>query len=196
MKTALRMSKSALCRLLAVALLLPFAALPLAAQEETSGPLPTSAAADFLGSWVIRITSPQGEFDADLIIRSVGDNVVASVALGPLGDHEVEDIVQTEDGIELRFEADFGGQSFAAALLHRWLPGGGIKRGEFTALNPRRADHRPGSFRINIATGRWLDFATGDKGGDVVSLAAYLSGTDQAEAARALSDMLGVRSHG
>jgi len=88
----------------------------LAAQEEASRPLPASAAADFLGSWVIRITSPQGEFDADLIIRSVGDKVVASVALGPLGDHEVEDIVQTEDGIELRFEADFAGQSFAVTM--------------------------------------------------------------------------------
>ena len=40
---------------------------------------------------------------------------------------------------------------------------------------------------------RWADFATGDKGGDVVSLAAYLSGTGQTEAARALADMLGVR---
>jgi len=43
-----------------------------------------------------------------------------------------------------------------------------------------------------MRTGRWSDFATGDKGGDVISLAAYLSGTGQVEAACALAEMLGV----
>ena len=42
--------------------------------------------------------------------------------------------------------------------------------------NPTRADRRPGSFSVNTRTGRWADFATGDRGGDVVSLAAYLHG--------------------
>ena len=79
------------------------------------------------------------------------------------------------------------------ALLHRWLPDGWLIGHEYTALNPRRTDRRPGSFRVNINTGKWADFATGDKGGDVVSLAAYLSGAGQGEAARALADMLGVR---
>ncbi len=79
------------------------------------------------------------------------------------------------------------------ALLRRWLPDGRLVGREYTARNPRRADRRPGSFRINVNSGRWSDFATGDAGGDVVSLAAYLSGTGQAEAARALADMLGVR---
>ena len=78
-------------------------------------------------------------------------------------------------------------------LLARWAPGGVARGAEYVALNPRRADNRPGSFSINMRTGRWADFATGDKGGDIVSLAAYLSGTGQADAARALADMLGVR---
>ena len=43
---------------------------------------------------------------------------------------------------------------------------------EYVARNPTRADRRPGSFKINLRTGRWADFATGDKGGDPVSLAA------------------------
>jgi hypothetical protein len=81
------------------------------------------------------------------------------------------------------------------ALLGRWLPDGRAVGSEWTARNPRRNDRRPGSFKVNMRTGRWADFATGDKGGDAVSLAAYLSGTGQAEAARALADMLGVR-HG
>ena len=57
-----------------------------------------------------------------------------------------------------------------------------------------RSDRRPGSFSVNTRTGRWADFATGDRGGDVVSLAAYLHGLRQAEAARKLADMLGLAS--
>ena len=79
------------------------------------------------------------------------------------------------------------------ALLRRWLPDGRFVGHEYEVRNPTRADRRPGSFRVNVSTGKWADFATGDKGGDVVSLAAYLSGAGQAEAARALADMLGVR---
>ena len=82
------------------------------------------------------------------------------------------------------------------ALLRRWLPDGRLVGREYTARNPSRADRRPGSFKVNVNTGRWADFATDDAGGDVVSLAAYLSGTGQAEAARALADMLEVRRYG
>ena len=78
------------------------------------------------------------------------------------------------------------------ALLARWLPDGRKEGHEWTARNPRRSDRRPGSFRVNLNTGRWADFATGDSGGDVISLAAYLAGIGQAEAARQLADMLGV----
>lgn len=80
------------------------------------------------------------------------------------------------------------------ALLARWLPDGRRAGSEWVARNPRRADRRPGSFSISLATGRWADFATGDRGGDPISLAAYLSGTSQAEAARALAEMLGIRN--
>ncbi len=66
------------------------------------------------------------------------------------------------------------------ALLSRWLPRGRIEGDEFVALNPRRADKRLGSFKINLRTGRWADFATGDGGGDPVSLAPYRAGCGQA----------------
>ena len=91
--------------------------------------------------------------------------------------------------------AAVNGAAIAAlpSLLARWLPGGVARSAEYVALNPRRTDRRPGSFSISLRTGKWADFATGDKGGDIVSLAAYLSGTGQAEAAYALADMLGVR---
>ncbi len=79
------------------------------------------------------------------------------------------------------------------ALAARWLPDGRREGREWIALNPRRNDRSQGSFRINLQTGRWADFATDDaRGGDPVSLAAYLSGTSQSEAARSLAAMLGV----
>ena len=77
-------------------------------------------------------------------------------------------------------------------LLARWLPDGRRAGNEWVARNPRRADNKAGSFSVNIITGRWADFATGDAGGDVISLAAYLTGARQAEAARALAVMLGL----
>ncbi len=80
------------------------------------------------------------------------------------------------------------------ALLRRWLPDGRQVGREYLARNPLRADRRSGSFKINVRTGRWADFATGDAGGDVISLCAYLAGIGQAEAARSLADMLRVRS--
>lgn len=81
------------------------------------------------------------------------------------------------------------------AILVRWLPDGRREGREWVARNPRRPDRRLGSFRINLDTGRWADFATGDKGGDVISLAAYLGHLNQAQAAIALADMLGVSAH-
>ncbi len=97
-------------------------------------------------------------------------------------------------GMRLDFQAiNRAGLASLPALLRRWLPDGRLAGREYEARNPRRADRRPGSFKVNVNTGKWADFATGDAGGDVVSLAAYLSGTGQAEAARALADMLGVR---
>ena len=78
------------------------------------------------------------------------------------------------------------------ALCARWLPDGYRAGAEWTARNPRRNDKRPGSFKVNLRTGKWADFATGDKGGDVISLAAYIGNVTQGEAARQLSEMLGV----
>ena len=81
------------------------------------------------------------------------------------------------------------------AILERFAPGGMRRGAEWVGLNPRRPDRQAGSFKVNLRTGKWADFATGDKGGDVVSLIAYLTGLGQAETARNLADMLGV-NHG
>lgn len=63
---------------------------------------------------------------------------------------------------------------------------------EYLPLNPKRHDDKPGSFTINRDTGTWADFATGDKGGDLVSLAAWVLGCKQSEAAKRLAQLLGV----
>ena len=82
------------------------------------------------------------------------------------------------------------------AVLARILPGGKRVGAEYIVLNPTRADFHPGSFKINLHSGRWADFATDDKGSDPVSLVAYLAGLSQGEAARQLARMLGVEAGG
>jgi hypothetical protein len=77
-------------------------------------------------------------------------------------------------------------------MLRRWLPGGRIEGREYVVRNPKRRDRQSGSFKINTESGRWADFATGDKGGDPISLAAYLFGLRQVEAAQRLAEMLGL----
>jgi hypothetical protein len=77
-------------------------------------------------------------------------------------------------------------------LLRRWLPNGRIEGNEYVARNPRRSDRHHGSFKVNLRTGKWADFACDARGGDPVSLSAYLSGLSQTEAARRLGTMLGM----
>lgn len=82
------------------------------------------------------------------------------------------------------------------AILNRLLPGSKTIGRDVVALNPTRGDKRPGSFKINRYNCKWADFATGDRGGDPVSLVAYLAGVSQGEAARLLANMLGLEIGG
>ncbi|MGE0310032.1 MAG: VapE domain-containing protein [Lautropia sp.] len=82
----------------------------------------------------------------------------------------------------------------ADVLVPRWLPDGRLEGREWSALNPMRGDTRRGSFKVNLATGQWSDFATGDCGGDLVALFAYLfTGGDQGQAARDLGEILSIK---
>ena len=83
----------------------------------------------------------------------------------------------------------------ADVLARRWLPDGRREGREWVAMNPTRADARKGSFKVNLATGQWSDFATGDAGGDLIALGAYLFDLDQAEAARKIAAALGIDPH-
>lgn len=61
-------------------------------------------------------------------------------------------------------------------LMHimEWLPAGKMEGEYYSAINPTRLDHKTGSFKIHIKTGKWGDFAEGVSGNDAVSLYAYL----------------------
>ena len=92
---------------------------------------------------------------------------------------------------------DFGRVNLAAlarasAVVRGLLPEGRMEGHEYVARNPLRPDRRLGSFKVNVSTGRWADFATGDGGGDLVSLAAFVSGLPQREAAIRLAESMGV----
>jgi hypothetical protein len=83
----------------------------------------------------------------------------------------------------------------AESILARWLPNGRREGAEWVALNPKRGDRHQGSFKVNLRSGRWGDFAAGAAGGDFISLAAYLFDIGQGEAAHRVAEMLGVDAH-
>lgn len=80
----------------------------------------------------------------------------------------------------------------ALILLLAWLPGGRLHGREYIVRNPLRHDRSTGSFCINTRTGRWADFATGDRGSDLIALLAYLRGISQSEAARIVAAAVGI----
>jgi hypothetical protein len=80
----------------------------------------------------------------------------------------------------------------AETIVPRWLPAGRREGGEWVALNPMRADAREGSFKVNLRSGKWGDFASDDRGGDLISLAAYLFRLKNGEAALQIAAMLEV----
>ncbi|MCI0993547.1 DUF927 domain-containing protein [Pseudomonas corrugata] len=79
-------------------------------------------------------------------------------------------------------------------VLSHWLPNGKRVDGgkEYTAPNPTRTDKRAGSLKVNLSKGTWADFATGDKGGDLIDLVCYLDGGTDIEACNKLADLLHV----
>jgi putative DNA primase/helicase len=92
---------------------------------------------------------------------------------------------------------DFKGIAAAAlacarSLLPDLVPGGRFEGDEYVALNPSRADKNLGSFKINVRTGMWQDFAIGVKGNDIIGWYAHAYGCDQGEAARRIAEKLGT----
>jgi putative DNA primase/helicase len=82
-------------------------------------------------------------------------------------------------------------------LLARLLPGGRARGAEFEVGSLRGEPGR--SLRIRLHGARawvWCDFATDERGGDIISLAAAVWRMSQGEAARRLAELLSVRVGG
>ena len=66
-------------------------------------------------------------------------------------------------------------------------PGGKKQGNEYMAGNIHGG--QGDSFRINLNTGKWADFATGEKGGDIISLYAKIKDIQNPDSARQLSEL-------
>lgn len=70
--------------------------------------------------------------------------------------------------------------------LPSWLPGGKLNGNEYRCASLRGGVGQ--SLSVNISTGKWADFASGNqKGGDLISLYAAIRGMKQIEAAKILA---------
>ncbi len=87
-------------------------------------------------------------------------------------------------------------RGYEEILLRRILPHAVKKGSEYVAINPTRYDRNLGSFRINAHTLKWADFSTDDKGGDIISLWAYVRQISQYKAAQEILQILEPTSRG
>jgi hypothetical protein len=77
-------------------------------------------------------------------------------------------------------------------LVPRWLPAGRPVGVEWVCGGTRGEDGE--SCSINLTTGKWADFATDQKGGDLIGLLAAIRNIKQIEAAREIMTELGIQS--
>jgi len=82
----------------------------------------------------------------------------------------------------------------ALAVCNRILPGGRVVGNEYIVRNPKRDDRKAGSFKVNLRSGRWSDFATGERGGDLIALVAWRCDISQSKAAKSLAVLLLLES--
>lgn len=81
------------------------------------------------------------------------------------------------------------------SLIRQWLPDGKRHGDEWIALNPTRSDASAGSFKVNLTSGKWADFATDAQGRDLISLYGLLhGGLKNGQAAHGLAKLLGIET--
>lgn len=84
--------------------------------------------------------------------------------------------------------------SQSVELCSKWLPAGRLVGREWCVGNLQ--NEKGQSCRINVDSGRWGDFANGQKGGDLISLYAAIHSLSQLDAARALGgDEVSLNGH-
>ena len=79
--------------------------------------------------------------------------------------------------------------SQAESIVNTYLPGGKQSGREYKCANLSGGDGD--SCSVNTSNGKWSDFATGDKGGDLVSLVAAIKRCSQLGAATELAAFIG-----
>ena len=77
----------------------------------------------------------------------------------------------------------------AATLVPQWLPGGKVVGHEYVCSDLQGGEGS--SCSVNLTTGRWADFGSDDKGGDLTSLYAAIHGLNNGQAARQIQRDLG-----
>lgn len=75
-------------------------------------------------------------------------------------------------------------------LCRDWLPGGKRQGGWYLVCAPWREDRNP-SLGVSFSTGRWQDFATGEKG-DMIDLSMRLFGDSLQDTLKGFAEMLGL----
>jgi hypothetical protein len=150
------------------------------------------------------MTTPTGRIDAALArgdlspqARAFLRDVRRQAARRPLSRRQLAAVERIATAPEL---CDFGAINAAALarlpdVLARLLPGGREVRGYWNAGSLR--GEAGDSLRVRLRgerAGAWCDFATGEKGGDPVSLAGAVARLPQHKAARRLSQMLGMEA--
>jgi putative DNA primase/helicase len=78
----------------------------------------------------------------------------------------------------------------AATLLPQWLPDGTQRGHEYVCAG--LSGGRGTSCSVNVNTGQWADFATGEQGGDLLSLYAAIEGLTMGKAALQVARELGL----
>jgi hypothetical protein len=78
----------------------------------------------------------------------------------------------------------------AGRLLPQWLPDGAQRGHEYVCAG--LSGGRGTSCSINVNTGQWSDFATDEKGGDLLSLYAAIEGLTMGKAALQVARELGL----
>lgn len=75
------------------------------------------------------------------------------------------------------------------AIAKRWLPSGELRCHHWVSPNPRS---KSSQLKVDLRTGAWRDWATGDHGDDVISLLCFLQDVADDIAVHEVARMLGA----
>jgi hypothetical protein len=79
--------------------------------------LTAADAGSFLGTWTLTLESPQGAFEQTLVLKDVDGKVLGEMSSAlQAGTQPVDDITKSGNDLVLKFQGDYQGMAFAAAI--------------------------------------------------------------------------------